>query len=237
MRDIQAAIESEKSYIHDRIELGLNVSIYDYLTVHGYDSLDEFENDKKDYLLATLNPVIFLTDMNDIEDRVESYVINQTPSIFIPTAEEPFAWIGERDEINSELFDQYGIETYNMRYLGGTIISGPEDFSIAILTPDYIDICSTYYMERICEFLRKYFPDVHYLRNDIMIGDKKVAGTVLRKVNGMLVFATQVSFKDRSELINILCPPHGDKIPGCIDSSILSKEELQEEILSWFKEV
>lgn len=236
MRDIKAAIESEKNYIHDRIDLGLNVSIYDYLTVHGYDSLDEFENDKKDYLLTTLNPSIFLTDMNDIEDRVESYVIDQIPSIFIPTAEEPFAWIGVRDEIDIALFDQYGIRPYNMRYIGGTIISGPEDLSIAIITPSEYDLTCSYYTERIGKFLSGFFDNVIVTGNDILIDNKKVAGAVSREVNNVFLFATQVSFKDRSSVINHLCPPHGDKTPGCIDSSIISRNDLQNEILSWFEE-
>lgn len=236
MRDIAGAIAAEQQYIQDRIENGYDVSIYDYLAPYGYFILEEYSKDKKDYELKTLNIDVHLTDMLNIEDRVEANVIRKIPSIFIPTADKTFAWIGERDVLDTALFSEYEIQAYNMRYLGGTIISGPEDFSIAIITPDTIDICSTYYMERICDFLRQYFPDAHYDRNDIMVNDRKVAGTVMRRVDGMLAFAMQVSFVDRTDMINILCPPHGDKIPGCIDSTILNKTVLQNEILSWFKE-
>lgn len=236
MKDITGAIAAEQQYIHDRIDLALDVSIYDYLRPCGYDDLDEYANDKKDYQLTQLDMEIYLTDMLDIEDRVETNVINKIPSIFIPTADTTFAWIGERDALDTTLFEQNNVQTYNMRYLGGTIISGPEDFSIAIITPDYIDICSTYYMERICKFLQQYFPDAHYDRNDIIVEGKKVAGTVMRRIDGVLVFATQISFVDRTEVINLLCPPHGDKVPGCIDPTVLSKSVLQNEILSWFEE-
>lgn len=236
MKDIRGAIQAEDRYLVERLAYEHDVSIYDFIQPYGYLTLDEYQNDKKDYLLAQTGMIVHLTDMTEIEDRVEANVINKIPSVFIPTADAQFAWVGVRDEIDAELFERYSVHPYNMRYIGGTIISGPEDFSIAIITPSSCGLTCNYYMERIGEFLSKYFDNVEVTGNDILIDGKKVAGAVVREVNDVFLFATQISFKDRTDVINILCPPHGDKIPGCIDSSVLSRDELQGEILSWFEE-
>lgn len=236
MKDIKNAIIAENEYLTERLVYEHDVSIYDYIRPYGYDSLDEYENDKRDHLLATANIEVYLTDMTEIEDRVEANVINKTPSVFIPLADTQFAWIGVRDSIDLELFNSYGVRPYNMRYIGGTIISGPEDFSIAIITPASYGLTCNYYTERIGRFLSTRFDDVVVTGNDILLGGKKVAGAVVREVNDVLLFATQISFKDRSNVINMLCPPHGDKTPGCIDDSILTRDDLQNEILGWFKE-
>lgn len=236
MKDIKGAIQAEDRYLLERLVYEHDVSIYDFIQPYGYMSLDEYQNDKKDYLLAHTEMEVYLTDMTEIEDRVEANVINKIPSVFIPTADKQFAWVGVRDEIDVELFEQYGVHPYNMRYIGGTIISGPEDFSIAIITPSRYGLTCNYYTERIGRFLERYFDNVVVTGNDILIDNKKVAGAVVREVNDVFLFATQISFKDRSTIIDRLCPPHGDKTPGCIDNSIISRTELQNEILSWFKE-
>lgn len=235
MKDIKGAIQAEDRYLLERLAFENDVSIYDFLAPYGYTSLDEYQKDKKDFVLTQSGMIIYLTDMLAIEDRVEAHVRAQVPSVFIPTAECQFAWVGVRDEIDMSLFEQYGVRPYNMRYIGGTIISGPEDFSIAIITPSVYGLTCNYYTERIGEFLSKYFDNVEVTGNDILIDGKKIAGAVSREVNDVFLFATQISFKDRTEVINVLCPPHGDKTPGCIDSSVLSRDELQAEILSWFE--
>ena len=79
----------------------------------------------------------------------------------------------------------------------------------------------------------KYFNDVFISGNDILINGMKVLGSMNRRVNGMYIFACQVSYANHLDLINKLCSKSSDKIPGFINKNQMPREVLKNEVLTW----
>ena len=226
---IEKAITAEQEYLQKRLS-GEDVTLD--LSEYGYESLDTYFADKKEYQLKHCGVEIHETTMNDIENRVETAVIGKTPSIWIPTANSVFVWHGS-EPIDTELCNKLGVRIYDMNYVGGTIVSGAEDLSFAIIVPEAIDIGTSYVLERLREAMSKYLDDVVVEGNDILVGGVKVLGSMNRRVNGVYVFACQISYADRTELIDKLCSKQSDKTPGYIDSAKLPKQTLKNEVLGW----
>jgi hypothetical protein len=228
MNDIKKAMQAEQSYLRDRLS-GKNVSLN--LSEYGYEDLETYFSDKRDYQLKNCGIEVHETNMDDIESRVENAIMSKTPSIWIPTADEVFVWHGN-EPIDEELCTDLGVHIYNMNYIGGTIVSGPEDLSFAVIIPETIDIGTSYMLEKIKDIMSKYIDDVVIDGNDILIGGMKVLGSMNRRMNGIYVFACQISYADRTEYIKQICSKQSVKIPIFIDGTLLPKEILKDEVIA-----
>lgn len=226
---IEEAINAEKEYL--TLRLSGEPAVLD-LAPFGYTDLNNYFADKRDYQLRQCIVEVHETTMDDIENRVETAVIGKTPSIWIPTADSVFVWHGN-EPIDAELCTELGVHIYNMNYIGGTIVSGPEDLSFAIIIPESIDIGTSYILEKIKMIMSEYLDDVVIDGNDILVNGMKVLGSMNRRVNGVYVFACQISYADRTEYIKQLCSKQSVKTPGFIDSDLLPKETLKNEVLGW----
>ena len=233
-KDIEKAIILEQQYLQNKIQ-GDTIPLIDYLKEAGYSNLEEFFNDKNQFLFQNINFIFDETTLiEDIPEKMAYNIKNCVPSLLIPKIYEPFAWIGKNAQYSKEDFEKYNIKPYDLHYNGGIIISGPEDLSIAIIMPKIQNISSLYFLNKIDSFFKKYFNDNSYIdNNDLIINNKKVMGSMNMYTDITFVFAAQFSFEDRSEIINVLCPPHGGKTPGAIDANIVTKQMLTQEIKSW----
>lgn len=229
--DIKNAISAENIYKAQRAN-DPTLSLLDFLLEWGYKDLSEYFLAKTLYQIQQADVQIYETDMTDIANRVEEAFVGGQASIFIPTSNNVFVWHGS-DFLDYDLCDKLCVSVYEMGYIGGTIVSGPEDLSLSILLPQTIDLNADYFLEKFAKFFSTKFEFVIRDNNDIMINNQKILGAMFRNGNGMKMFAAQVSFCDRTEIINQLCPSESGKVPGFIDSSVLSREELKNEVLSW----
>ncbi len=225
---IEAAIRAEKEYLSLRLSGG--PAVLD-LTDFGYADLNDYFEDKREYLIKHCGIEIHETTMDNIESRVEAAVVAKVPSLWIPTADEVFVWHGS-DPIDRALCEKLGVRVYDMNYLGGTIVSGPEDLSFAIIVPDSIDVGTAYMLDKIKGIMSKYLYGVRVDGNDILVGNEKVLGSMNRRVNGVYVFACQISYADRSDYIRQLCTKQSTKAPGTIDSRLLQKDVLKSEVIA-----
>lgn len=228
MGDIKKAMQAEQSYLHDKLS-GKNVSLD--LSECGYEDLETYFSDKRDYQLKNCGIEVHETNMDDIESRVENAIMSKTPSIWIPTADEVFVWHGN-DALDRDLCTELGVQVYDMNYIGGTIVSGADDLSFALIVPEDIDISTSYILQKIKSIFDKYFANVIIDGNDILITGKKVLGAMQRRVNGMYVFACQISYADRLKYISQLCSKQSAKTPGFIDRGILPKNVLKNEVIA-----
>lgn len=229
MGDIVKAMQAEQFYLRDKLG-GKNVSLN--LSEYGYEDLETYFSDKRDYQLKNCGIEIHETNMDDIESRVENAIMSKTPSIWIPTADEVFVWHGN-DALDRNLCAELGVQVYDMNYIGGTIVSGADDLSFALIVPENIDISTSYMLLKIKSIMDKYFSDVAIDGNDILIDGKKVLGSMQRRVNNMYIFACQISYADRLEYIKRLCSKQSTKTPWFIDSASLPKRRLKDEVLAW----
>ena len=50
---------------------------------------------------------------------------------------------------------------------------------------------------------------------------------------GMSAITVQVTFEDHNDLITDICTKKSDKVVGYIESDILTREVLEEEVMAW----
>lgn len=229
---IEKAIEIEKKYQDDRKKGIENESLIELLKPFGYDNIETYFLDKIDYQLTKVGVESYTGDMVGIPDAIAKSIESATPTTYFPYASRKFIWHGN-EEIDLDLCDSLNIDILTLDYFGGNIVSGPEDFSMGFLVPKTIDVTFEYVLNRFANFYKKYFNDVVIDNNDILINGNKVQGSICFDGNGMFFFGTAISFTDRTDLIKKICKKESTKVPGFIDSNILSKEVLIKEVKSW----
>ena len=133
MKDIKNAIQAQQEY-RQALEVNpFTANIYEYLAPYGYTDLDDFTSDKIEYLLKNSNIPITITNPDEClqSDLMEILTAKQQLFISINNG-KIFAW-HQNDDIDTELFENYGIPIYETHGEGGTIISGPDDLDIALV--------------------------------------------------------------------------------------------------------
>lgn len=227
---IEKAMEAEQQYLEAKLsgqEAALNLSEY------GYESLEKYFYDKKEYQLQHCGLVLHEPTMATVMDEFIESVKQQNPSIWIPTADSVFVWHGD-DTIDEDLCKELGVKIYQMPdFVGGNIISGPSDFSMTVSIPASIDITTEYMLEKMKGIMDKYIDGIIIDGNDFMLNDRKVMGVMNLRANGMYMFATHVSYVDYTDYINQICQKPAQKTPGFIDESALPRDTLKNEVLEW----
>jgi len=135
-----------------------------------------------------------------------------------------------------ELLEKSGYIPVKLGYenSNGPVLSVSGDLRIYYILnkSDDVDISYHYFLIKLREYLDIYFDDVSISNNDILIGKKKVLGGAMIEYNGMLVVVFQINFVNKENDIKKLCP-YLKKIPGYIDSSVVTAEQVKDEFLSW----
>lgn len=227
---IEKAIAAEQTYLQKRLN-GEDVALD--LSEYGYDSLDTYFTDKKEYQLKHCGMELHEPPMSTVMSEFVEAVKQRKPSIWMPIADSVFVWHGD-DAIDEALCEELGVEIYQMpNFIGGNIVSGPSDFSMTVCIPADIDITTEYMLDRLKEIMDKYVDGVTIDGNDFLLNGRKVMGVMNLRVNGMYLFACHISYADHTEYINQICGKKSTKIPGYIDSSLLPKQTLKNEVLAW----
>lgn len=232
MADICKAIEIEKEYISNIIHNTNTPALIDLLKDCGFNSLDKYFTAKKEYQFLNCGMKIKEINTGDGIRTIMDLLINKSPTLLFNENNETFVY-RLTDEMNDEYCINNGIPVYDIYADGGTIVVKNGDLSIAIIIPDDIEINSEYILNGIKNILLKYFEHVEVNNNDIMIDNKKCIGSASINKNGMLAFVASCSFSDKTELIRNICTAPSSKIAGYIDSSILSRDRLKEELSLW----
>ena len=165
-----------------------------------------------------------------ILNAITENCMNENPcTLCVTDINGTIAWGGSKESDGD--FVAAGVTVYNLGYNGGYIITGANDLSYVIVTPD-IGVNDAYYLRRIKAILDQYCEGVTINHNDILIDGKKVIGSASYKVNGMNAFMFGASFTDYTDLVYQLCPPQTGKAPGYITGC--TAEQLRAEIMEWF---
>lgn len=230
-RDLLGAMAEEKLYVADRMS-GINSSLQSRLSAFGYNNLDDYFKEKKDYLFEQWIPEVRRTDISIVSEEVERAIKNDDYGIYIPTVSGLYAFYGS-EELDLELCKNLNVRPVNMGYSGGTIIGSSEDFSIEILMPACIGINCHDIISKFSEIISKKVQNVTIDGNDILVDGAKVMGSMERHFGHIYVWAAQVSFADHTDYIAQLCQKSSVKRPSKIDANLLSREQLEEEVLTW----
>ena len=230
-RNIIEAMHEEQSYIQDRMK-GINNSLLERLTKYGYGELSHYFVDKRDYLFNNWIPEIHYIKVADLTTNLEQAILNKQYGVYISVADGLYAFHGS-DDIDYDLCKELGVEVAEMRHKGGTIIGCNGDMGIEIVVPRGMGLDFKFFMSKIFEIISKYVDGAEIVGNDILVNGEKVLGSMTRDVNGVFVWAAQVSFCDHLDVIQQICSKKSTKTPGHIDTSLLTKKKFEEEVLAW----
>ncbi len=234
MKDLIAAMAEEKSYLNDRAN-GIETVLSERLAPYGYSNLTEYSQDKRDYLFNNWIPEIYPIDVRDITTDLEYAVKNEKYGIYISTANGFYAFHGT-DEIDFELCKELGVYVAELYHQGGTIVGSEKDLGIEIVAPNDIGLDAGFIMNKFYEIIGKYVSgEITINENDILVNGKKVMGSMRRSVGNVFVWAAQVSFGDYRDIISQICTKKSVKEPSYIDSSVLSRETMESEVLAWLQ--
>ena len=235
-KNIALAIQKEEQYIYDKTHTdNVFLNIYDYLAEAGYTDLGEYRKDAKDYWVKSQNYVVVEEPVINADVPVP-YLTNGTPAfLYTINCAYNYAFI-PMSYTNYDLLEDFGYTPVKLGYenSNGPILSANGDLRIYLMLKknEYIEITYHYFLIKLKEYLDGYFDDVAISNNDILINGEKVLGGAMIELNGMLIVVFQINFVNkREDIINIcgITP----KIPGCIDSSVVTAEQIKNEFLSW----
>ena len=233
MKNLQKAMNEETMYINDRMN-GINTSLIERLKQYGYETLDEYFLDKKEYKFNNWKPELYYVDIKTLTTELEKAVQSKQYGIYISKTDGPYAFHGS-DEIDYELCENLGVCVAEVYHQGGTIIGDVEDLGIEIIAPLDIGLDTNYLLNKFSEIISKYEENVEINGNDILINGEKVLGSMQRNIGDTFVWAAQISFGEHNELIEKICHKKSIKKPGRIVN--LSKEKLEEEVLKWLQKL
>ena len=136
---------------------------------------------------------------------------------------------------NYDLLKKFGYTPVKLGYenSNGPILSANGDLRIYLILKknEHIEITYHYFLIKLMNYLDNYFDDVAISNNDILINGEKVIGGAMIEHNGLLIVVFQINFINKKEDIINICGVT-PKIPGYIDSSVVTAEQIKNEFLS-----
>ena len=232
MKNLEKAIEIERVL---KAKGTYNVrTIAPFVKDLGFDSVQQYLDERREYFFNKWNPEVYYINISEFADATEEAIKNDQYGIYIPVGKGLHAYHGS-DSIDYDLCKELGVKVIELNYLGGTIIGSEKDLSILIIFPKHIGINSEIVINKIKDTISKYVPDVTVSGNDILMDGKKISGSMIRKFDNSLVWAAQVSFANYYKYIKRICNKPAIKKPSYIDSKLLTRDQLEADILDWFK--
>ena len=233
MKDLIGAIAEEKLYVADRMKQ-INTSLIDRLKPFGYETIEEYFEEKTNYCLRNWKPKVYRIDVDVLAETLDDAIINGKYGIYTPIAKGRYAFHGN-DEIDRELCEKLGVKIIDLKYMGGTIIGSEDDFSFEIIAPVEFGLTHEGIIRKVAEIIGKKVDNVEIDGNDILIDGKKVMGSMTRQVGNSFVWAAQISFGEYDSYIEKICKKVSQKIAGYIKKEKLSKDLLENEVLAWLQ--
>ena len=198
----------------------------------GYESGLEYLRDKRDYLLSQWIPKVFRPTLDELAEVCATSIKNEECKIIIPYEEGLHVWEGDQ-KVDYELCEELGVQVVNASVGGGTFVGSDKDFTMMVVMPrsigfEYLDI-----LNKLAELISKSVEGIEVNGNDLLLDGKKVCGTTWNTTENTCIFTCQVTFEDYTEYIEKLCTKKSNKTPSYINNSLLTRDQLEKEILNW----
>jgi lipoate-protein ligase A len=181
-------------------------------------------------------PDVYRVPFEDYSRVTENAMLTGQYGIYVLDADTLYVHHGNH-HLDYELCEELGIKVNELGYAGGNIIGSGEDLTIHIIAPESMGLTHKFIIQKITEIISKYVPNTTYVKNDILVNGDKVSGSAIRQICGSWVWMAQISFGEYSEYIEKICQKPAIKKPSYIDSSLLTRDELEKEILNWLRKV
>lgn len=180
-------------------------------------------------------PEVYRIPIEKYAEVTENAFLTGKYGIYISYGEGIHAYHGNQS-IDYDLCKNLNVRVVELGYNGGTILGSADDLSIIIIAPAEIGLNHEIIVNKYLEIISKYVPNTTVNGNDILVDSNKVCGSMNRTFNDIVYeWAAQVSFADYSEYITKICNKEQIKKPAYIDSNLLTRDKLEEEILAWLQ--
>lgn len=179
-------------------------------------------------------PKVYRVPIEKYAEVTEDAILTGKYGIYISYGEGIHAYHGNQP-IDYDLCNELDVRVVELNYAGGTIIGSADDLSIIIVFPDTVGLTHEIVIDKFVEVIGKYVSNVSYSGNDILVNGKKVSGSMMRRFNDTWIWAAQVTFGDYSEYIEKICQKPAIKKPAYIDSSLLTRDVLEGELVAWLQ--
>lgn len=235
-KNILLAYQEEINYYADKVRLNSNtLDVLDYIGKAGYDNYEEYYIDLQEYLLKAQNYEIVEEPEINANIPVPYITSNTSAFLYAINCNVNYAFVPNR--INDyTTIESHGYTPVKLGYesSNGPILSCDGDLRIYLMFPANIDISYSYFSVKMSQLLSNYYEDVSTDNNDVMVNGKKVIGGASTIMNNMRIVVFQINFVDKLAAIQDICGI-SDKVPGHIDSSVISPEEFKNEFLKWLR--
>jgi len=238
-KNIELAIQKEEEYIQHKVIEGDNSkTLLDYLAEAGYFDLEDFKQDRFFYVMKTAGIIPVSDSATVLQPLAYEHYQQGAPFCYFVEYNKYFALVplsfSPEDE---QRFNEYGFDCFKCGYNnGGIILTDPLDFRMCIAIPnESFNRIKPYILNKLHNFLLRYYPDIIIDNNDFMYNGKKVAGSVDFGTSQLYIFAISVSFVDMYEYAEELGIIK-DKIPGCLPDSGNLKDLLKTEVTQWLRQ-
>ena len=233
-KDIKEAIKKELEFVRAKIyKSEENIgTLLDYIRETGYTNLGEFYKDKLQYIMKSIHLEIIKAPKIDTKIK-EIYIEESVPALLwaIHTGEN-YLFVTDKTE---DYDAPAGLVKVNLEYDSeyDLIVSPDGDLRIYVIVPMFTGIDCLWFLEKMRDYLSKYFDDVAIVDNRfVTIDGKIVIRSISKQMHKMLSIMFNISFVDSTEIVKMECNEDREK-NGIIDSTILSAEEFKDEIVSW----
>ena len=179
-------------------------------------------------------PEVYRVPIKDYAKITENAIKTGQYGIYISYGNGIHAYHGNQP-IDYRICRKLGVRVVELGYDGGTILGSADDLSIIIVAPIEAGLNHELIINKYCEIISKYIPNVTIDRNDILVDGNKVCGSMERTIGIVYEWAAQVSFADYSEYISQICNKPPIKTPAYIDSNLLTRDQLEKEIVNWLQ--
>ena len=231
--NIKEAIKFELDFVHDKIyKRKENITILDYISKAGYTSLENFYTDKLQYIMKSIHLEIVKAPKIDTKLK-EVYIDESIPALLwaIHTGEDYLFVTDDTDDYDAPK----GLVKVNLEYDSeyDLIVSPDGDLRIYVILPMFAGINCHWFLEKMKEYLSRYFDNVEIVDNRfVTIDGKIVIRSISKQMKKMMSIMFNISFVDSSEIVKMESNSDREK-NGIIDSRILTAEEFKDEIVSW----
>lgn len=240
MDDISKAISIESKYVYNvQNKIENDVGLLAQLNEVGFDTLDDFFNAKKEYLMQqVLKDKVHNTSSGDAMKTLGVLAENMDWGIVSVDTDETCVHAGSYKEsnLNEDYCLKNNIPIYKYDSYGGNIVASVGDYSMGFIVPSDIDIDCRYVIEKLADIVSKYIDGVTIDGNDVLIDGKKVIGTTSKRTADFFFFICHISMSDKKEIIYNICgAPKTNKEVGYINPNKVSVDTLKEEMLTWLQ--
>ena len=201
----------------------------------GYKSFEEFKRDKIDYNLKSLNWDIVCQPKIDLILTNKNIALQKPAFMYSIYTGETYAFV-TTDYPYKENMQNMGYKVVPMGYNSenGVILSYDGDLRIYLIVPNTTDVSIDTFLYKINEHLVSLGFNSVVSGNSILVDGRKVCGSGMFSINGMLNIVYQINFTNHSDEIEKVCGK-GSIRPGFIPTDVLTPEELKDVFVSWIK--